>query len=352
MRPWYLLDYAMDCIALFDPSLPQGFTYKEDLLTEKLSCDGALLEFELNTSHPMTKNVNEASFILLPQTRNPLIFSVLETEEDGKGAKHVWCEPLFVSELGGHILRPVELKSARVKEAINHILSGSGWVLDKNEGRGIRDISFSEPLSALEALHTISQSFNLEIQFQIKMQGFKVIKRMVDLVKQRGRVHERPVEVYEEEMELKKRVDRKELVTALVGIGPQKEDGSYVTFQEYTPPIRAGIEKKEDWVADLSAKEKWGNGRHIFGVYRDEKAQNPVELYRNTVRELKRRANPRISYTLQASSFKNMGEEVSIGDTLFIRPGRERKTLRMRVNEKITSSTNPEKNSFTLEKIE
>ena len=280
----------------------------------------------------------------MPQTGNPLVFSVFETEEGGKGEKHVWCEPLFVSELGGHILRPTELKSVRMKEAINHILSGSGWVLDKNEGSGIRDISFSEPISALEALHAISQSFNLEIQFQIKMQRFQVIKRKVNLVKQGGQVHERLIEVDEEEMELKKRVDQKELVTALVGIGPQKEDGSYLTFQEYTPPpSRDGIEKMEDWVADLYAKEKWGNGKHLFGIYRDDKAQNPVELYRNTVRELKRRAKPHISYTLQASSFKKLREEVSIGDTLLIQPGRRRKALRMRVTEKTTSSTNPEK---------
>lgn len=350
MKTGYLLDHSMKCISVLDPSLPNGLCYEEDVLIEKLSFSSKSLEFKIPSCHPDARKITEGGYIFIPDKEHTELFTVLEVEENGSGYTHIWCEPIFISELGGRVVRPIELKSVTIEQAMNAVLSGSGWDIGINEGKGVRDFSFTEPITVLDAIHEISQSYKSELQLLVELKGFQIHKKRVNVYHQRGRMIRRPIDCGE--MELKKVVDRKDLVTALIGIGPQKEDGSFLTFRDYIPPLPTGIEKKEDWIGDSTSKETWGNGSHIFGVFRDDHAQNPVELYRNTVRELKKRSKPRISYTLQIPHLGELGREVMIGDTFYIRSKLEPDPIKMRVIESRKSSTKPDENSIIAEQIE
>ncbi len=119
--------------------------------------------------------------------------------------------------------------------------------------------------------------------------------------------------------------DSTKLITALIGIGKTDANGNALSFTNYTPDeIETGYEKKEDWVGSVEAVGRWGkNGRHIFGIFKDDKATNPAELYQNTFRELKKLSKPNVQYKADVLLLEKVSgyeaHKVRLGDTILIK---------------------------------
>ncbi|SFX83580.1 phage minor structural protein, N-terminal region, partial [Thermoactinomyces sp. DSM 45891] len=179
-------------------------------------------------------------------------------------------------------------------------------------------------------------------------------RKYVNVYRKRGQVTGKIFSYGRDLVEVKRTRDTKDLVTALIGIGKDEGDGSILTFQDYTPPDNFKYEKNEDWVGSIESLQRWRrNDKHIFGVYKDESATNPAELYQNTVKELDKRSRPKVTYQMSVLLLERLiGQQCRLGDEIIVKDHSftPELAIRGRVTEKKSSKTSvdPQQNQVIL----
>jgi phage minor structural protein len=356
----FVLDRNYQCLTVLDPTLPQGFFYFDDIHTEALEHGLLTLEFSVPANHPEASHLVAENYVVYPTLDNE--FQLLKMKKpitsitaDGQHIKRVFAENAAVSDLLGTIVRPTKLNSYTLEQAMEYVLAGSGWELGKAEYSGVKDFDFTDYITALDAVHQILDEFGAEIKFTVEFVGLTVVRKTIDVLLARGEKTLKPF-VYSIDLEgVEKHEDTDDLVTALIGVGPSRSDGSYLTFSSYTPPAEPGYEKVDDWVGSLDALQQWGNGgKHIFGVYKDDNAQNAVELYNRTLAKLKELSKPLYTYKVDVITLERItgyeahrvrvGDEIVIKDTTF----QPELILRARVIERRTSKRDPTQDQVIL----
>jgi phage minor structural protein len=182
-----------------------------------------------------------------------------------------------------------------------------------------------------------------------------VIRKKVNVLIQRGNNTQKIFEYGRDLLEVERVEDTNELITALIGIGKPNDQGIPLTFHDYNPPLQKEFEKKEDWIGNREARHRWGKkGQHIFGIYKDEQAQNPVELFNRTLQQIKRRSRPRVTYKMDVLVLEKhtdyQAHQVRLGDTVRVKDQTFHPELLIeaRVIERKRSKTNPSKDIIVL----
>ena len=98
----------------------------------------------------------------------------------------------------------------------------------------------------------LADLYNVEMDFRIIISGNKIVKRSVDFAEKIGTETRKEV-VLGKDLIGVKRKETSDIITALIGIGPEQENGTRVIVR----------------VVNDEALERWGrNGRHMWGIYR------------------------------------------------------------------------------------
>lgn len=357
----FILNEHERCVGIMDPTLPYSLPYWNDVHHLQLEHGYSTFECEIPADHEQSSLVAVEGFLLVPtfdeQFEKFQIKEIEEIHSDSGLVKRVFCETAAVSELITSIVRPAEYPSIPLTEAATKALVNTDWVLGRAESSLLKDVKFEDYLTSLEAIHQIADTFGMEVYFDCEFNGTQVVKKRVHFVEQRGARINKPF-IYGLDLgEVKRTEDSKELVTALIGVGKSDTNGNTLTFSGYQPPsVEAGFEKKDDWVGSLDALQRWGlpGGRHRFGVYQDDKAANPAELYENTLKELKKRCKPRLTYEVKVTVLERLtgyeahrvriGDQVLIKDTTF----QPELVLEARIMEMKRSRLDPAKDEVTL----
>ena len=128
-----------------------------------------------------------------------------------------------------------------------------------------------------------------------------------------------------------------------------------MTFINYQAPFDERFKKVNDYIADMEAFQKFGkNGKHMFGVFRDDSATNEVELYNNTKKKLEELSKPKLVYSCSVITLENLidyaHEKVRIGDTILVKDWSfsEPLILEARIMELRRSKTTPNRDSVIL----
>lgn len=361
MRNIYILNEQEAPVGILNPELPDGCPFFEDTLTEKLEHGYLTFEFEVPGNHPTASHLKAGGFIIYPNDNyNPYLLRIMETTEtnsSGEYRKKVYCENAAVSDLLGNIVRPAELKSYTLEQAVNYVLNGTGWTCGNVEFAGNKDIKFDDYVSSLEALHQVLDTFGAEITFTVEFDGLKIRRKTVSGVIEKGSKIMKPFVYGLDLTEVERVEDYTNLVTALIGVG--NADNSNITFMGYTPP-NLDTEKYEkpagaDWVGSLEALQRWGkNGKHIMGVFKDDKAQNAVELFNNTLKALDEYSKPRLTYKVGVVLLSELlgleAHKVQLGDTVIIKDTtfQPELILEARIIEVKRSITDKTKDEITL----
>ncbi len=174
-------------------------------------------------------------------------------------------------------------------------------------------ISFENYTNPYEYLKRIAREFELELNFRIVHNGLFVTNRPVDALVSVGDYTGREVTFGKDLQEIN-RLETGDIYTALVCLGPEREDGS----------------RLETFVEDLDALKRWGRPehapKHLVGVYEPQSEREDMTLtqlrqYGNT--ELNKRKNSVISYEVSFLDLEQLlgddAKKIRKGDTIRIK---------------------------------
>lgn len=249
---------------------------------------------------------------------------VIISDDDGRFVEFIINEPIKYHDENGHIMeiysqasyledlkkgkliRPGKTGNRTNIQHVNDTLFGTMWMKGKIQYAGTRDLeidNFTEPYSFSRRL---ASEFELELQFRIEIEGNKIIGRYMDMVERIGEWRGREVEFGKDLIGIRRR-ETGDIVTALLGIGPEREDGT----------------RLEVLVEDHESLQRWGRGQHIIAVYEPQSMDSDMsmeELTRYTRTELNKRIKALIEYETTIANLESVpgleNQEIRFGDTI------------------------------------
>lgn len=354
----FVLDKNLKMIGALDNRLPLGLPFSDDIHWERL--DGwKTFDFSIPANHANSDWVQADRFILYPNLdRRHELFRIMEVNEvnkEGKYIKQVSCEGVAIPELNVAIVRPAFLPSYTLDQAVSYVLTGTDWQVGDIEYAGTQDITFSDYITALEALNQVIATFNVELQFTVDFTGTQITAKKANVRIQRGTVTEKPFIYKRDIIEVTRTENTRNVVTALIGVGKGDQFGNTLTFSSLSPTVPAGFEKQSDWVGSLDAFSTYNiNGLHRFGVYKDTKAVDATTLWNNTLAQLQKLMASQFTYSTSVISLERLigyeAHKVRIGDTVRVIDETFNPALRLeaRVMELKRSKTDSTQDEVTL----
>ncbi|MBT2599080.1 MULTISPECIES: phage tail spike protein [unclassified Oceanobacillus] len=256
--------------------------------------------------------------IIIPDEDGTLVeFVIFEAAKykDTEGHKaQVYTNASYLELKKAAIIYPESFKGSPSQHT-GRALNNTGWKVGKIEGTGSRTIIVENHTNPYEILKRIAREFELELKFRIEHDGNKVTGRYVDLLERVGQWRGREVE-FGKDLDGIRRVEKQDVVTALLGIGPEMEDGSRI----------------EVLVEDEDALRRWGEVksegglRHLIEPYeiqseRTEMTEDEVRQYTRTA--LNKRIDTQVTYETTIIDLESVpgmeNKKIRFGDTIRIK---------------------------------
>ncbi|MEH7813424.1 phage tail spike protein [Bacillus toyonensis] len=265
--------------------------------------------------------------LVVKQTRDGTFVSyiITEVEQDTTG------RPKKIYALGEHtklkkatVIKPQTLQATTVNESTDFALLGTEWKRGITEFSGVRTIHIKDFTNPLDFLKQIASTFELEIRFRTEILGSIIVGRYVDLVKKVGRDNGKEFLLEKDVQGIRRIENSQDVVTALVGVGPSKENPAtgkeeFLTFED----INGG----QLYVSNNDALQRWSkDGKHLFDIYSpqtEDQDMTKERLKQLTEAELKKRIDSSTSYEVSAVALEKVfglsHESVRKGDTVRIK---------------------------------
>jgi phage minor structural protein len=238
-------------------------------------------------------------------------FIIVFAEQYRRNEKSVRSNASFTDLAKAKVIDPQVLQGATSTSATVFTLEGTEWTPGIIEYTGINTITIEDYTNPLALLKIIASTFGLEISYRLEINGNKVIGRYVDMRKQIAGFEGKEITFAKDLSGVKRKEDSLGIVTALLGIGPEKEDGTRLTIV---------VENKE-------ALQRWGRGgKHLIEPYEPQSSNQDMtlaELKTLTENELKKRIDSIVSYECEAVSIEHIKgfshEKIRVGQTVRIK---------------------------------
>nr|WP_026681899.1 phage tail spike protein [Priestia megaterium] len=304
----HILDHNTDKI------LGDSTTYYDENHVENLKREETLYFIEPPNSK-ITSFLNKKNRVVVP-VDNGFYREFIIEEVTGAEEKEVYCSASHIELKNFRPISPTVLNGATVNTSLDYILKDTGWKRGITDYRGTCNVVFDEYITPYDALLHISNLdiYDLELQFRIEVANGRVSSRYVDMVNKRGKWRGREIESKRDLISAKRTEITRDVVTALYGIGPEKEDGT----------------REVVIVEDDEARQVWGrkvNGviHHIWGIYIPPNSQEITKerLKELAEKELEKRINSVIQYEVQGIDIEQIfdiaEEKVELGDYIRIK---------------------------------
>ncbi|MED1302918.1 hypothetical protein BK704_21835 [[Bacillus thuringiensis] serovar konkukian] len=304
----------------------QAEDYLEDLRHWEIKNTVDILDFTILENSPYAPYLQQQNLILKEVRIGVIIpYVITEIEKDSAtGTLRVQASGEWILLDKEDYVIPRSFESLTAKEFMEIALNGTDWFLGNIEAPGTRSVVTTEFISPLQLLNMIAQLFdNYELNYRVQIQGAKVIRKYVDLVKKRGnKVVEKEITLGKDLQGIKRIENSENIITALIGFVPgQDKDGNdiLITFED--------INNGKPYIVDEDAFQRWNvNGKHRFGFYTPETEELEMtkeRLLTLTRMELKKRNKTFVSYEVDAVDISTIfgleHEAINEGDTVYIK---------------------------------
>ncbi|KSU88903.1 hypothetical protein AS180_05225 [Priestia veravalensis] len=208
-------------------------------------------------------------------------------------------------------IAPITLTGQTAATATSYVLVGTEWEPGVIEHAGVRKVVFDKHINPYLALQQLASEFGLELVFRVEISGNRIVRRVVDLVTRVGRFKGKEIVFGKDLLGLVRKEKSDEIVTALLCLGPEKEDGTRITTT----------------VEDEEARQRWGrNNQHLWDIYEPESSDQDMTVERlKSLGEtaLKKRINSVVEYEISQGDLESIPgyehEQVRFGDTVRIK---------------------------------
>lgn len=270
------------------------------------------LDFVVNATLSKSQLLTKRNRVLI-QDEDDLFreYIVIHVNQYSRTEKEVSCNASYTDLAKAKIIEPQTLQGATSSTATTLALMGTEWTPGMIVYNGIRTITIEEHTNPQDFLKKIASEFELELRYRVEVEGNQVVGRYVDLVEQVAGFEGKEVAFGKDLVGVKRIEDSLNIVTALLGIGPEKEDGTRMTVL----------------VEDAEALQRWGrNGQHLIESYEPESSDQDMteaRLRELTQNELKKRVDAIVSYECEAVSLEHVfgrsHEKIRVGQTIRIK---------------------------------
>src|SRR5690625_2460780 len=252
-------------ILIADPQTNQILDYitAKNIISDnhKKSLEDTLETFNFTTfaDKRFSEHLEKRNRIIIPDEDNNLVefvpFEIVKYR-DSEGHKiQVYSHASYLEIKKAGIINP-DTYEGTATQHLGRALNNTGWRLGTVESSGSRTIRFDNHTNPFAYIKRIARELDLEPKFRIEHDGAKITGRYVDLLERVGAWRNRTVE-FGKDLQGIRRVEKQDIYTALLGIGPEDENGNRI----------------EVLVEDEEALQRWGRVdehgelQHLIGTH-------------------------------------------------------------------------------------
>ncbi len=358
----HILDKYENVTGVLSDEAPFSCPFFDDVHTENIRLGTNSFEFSVPANHEMADKIKVEGSVIFPNIDGKLqmfkIKDIEETTDDSGYVKRITSEHIAISDLLTDVVRPTTFTVGSLDGAVNYILRDTeyklgDWFYSENQ-----EITFEKHVTVLEALYNIAETFQVEMQFEVKFVNGKITERLIHLNEKLGTVTNKLFTYSKDLIDVTRTENSEALVTALIGIGKGDSEGDAVTLEGYNPEyLPEGFYKKldEDFIYSEDALQSYGkNGKHKYGIYVSEDAEDKKTLAEETIKQLKARSVPSVKWEMSVALLEKVtgysADKVRVGDTINAKDITMKPTLMLeaRILEVKRSYTKPEDDAIVL----
>lgn len=273
-------------------------------------------DFELIGERKYDEHIVKGNRVIMPgehaqQLVEFTIDEVIDERERGKGFE-VFTYASYLDLSKEDAIEPFSF-TGTAQQHLGRALQNTEHEVGIVESNRNITISFENWTNPYEYIKRIAREFDLEIDFEIMHNGLKVTNRVVNLVDQIGAWRGREI-TFGKDLKSIRRKEGGDIYTALIGLGPEREDGT----------------RLQVLVEDYEALERWGrperDPQHLIGVYEPQSEREDMtlsQLRQYTQTELNKRINSVVSYEINFLDLEHIlgheNKKIRFGDTIRIK---------------------------------
>lgn len=254
--------------------------------------------------------------IFLDSRNEPREFIINRIEQDSTSKySFIECNASYLEDIAtGVPYPPQKLEKMTTTQALSDVLKDTGWkVSDSTEYNGTRTTSWTSYQSRFDVLKQLTTTYKMVIDFHIDLDSRKVKSRYVSLKEPKPLFKGKEIVRGKDLLGLKRTVDVSEVRTALVCLGPEKENGERIKLI----------------VQDDEAQKQFGlPTRYIWDIYEPEtEDENMTEQRLRTLgnTQLNKVKSAAVSYEVTSLDIKKaypheiirLGDKVRVKDREF-----------------------------------
>ncbi|MDA2738372.1 phage tail protein [Bacillus cereus group sp. Bc015] len=325
----FILNKNQETVGVASNSNPLSLPYFEDWHTENLEGINTY-EFKVPSDHADSGKLEvEGHVIVRNLDGEHLLFTIKEISEgndSGRRVKSIFCEETAISELLTDVQRPETFSSATLEVVVRSVIGNTlEYTLNDVPYTESQDVEFSDYMTVLEALRQVVNQFGMEMYFTVQLQGTKIVKKFINIVKERGQKTGVRFDYSYDLRGVGRTEDSSQVITALIGVGKGDNSQTRINLTSVSAFNDGDIYKESgaDWIGSEVALQRFGrNGRHRFGFFVDDKSESDNELKNRTIKELKKRSVPAVNYSCSITTLERLtgysAKKIRIGDTIVV----------------------------------
>ncbi|MCE4971268.1 hypothetical protein KJB49_08075 [Staphylococcus chromogenes] len=250
--------------------------------------------------------------IFLDSRNEPREFIINRIEQDSTSKYSlIECNASYLEDIATAVpYPPQKFEKFTTTQALSDVLKDTGWkVSDDTEYNGTRTTSWTSYQSRFDVLKQLTTTYKMVIDFHIDLDSRKVKSRYVSLKEPKPLFKGKEIVRGKDLLGLKRTVDVSEVRTALVCLGPEKENGERIKLI----------------VQDDEAQKQFGlPTRYIWDIYEPESEdENMTEQRLRTLgtTQLNKVKSAAVSYEVTSLDIKKAypHEIIRLGDIVRVK---------------------------------
>ena len=229
-------------------------------------------------------------------------FIIIHITDNFDGTTEIECNASYLEDLKtAKPIKPGKFEAHTTTQALLKTLADTGWeVSDDTEYGGNRTTSWTSHTNPFDLIYMLCTTYDMVPSFYIELGAHTVEHRYVSITKPKNLFKGKEITKGKDLTGMTRTIDLSEVKTALLAVGPEKEDGSRI----------------ETVVVDDEAQEIFElPNRYIWDVYKPESEDENMTLERLTTlakTELNKRNQAAISYEVSSTDIHKYYNDVTV----------------------------------------
>lgn len=271
-------------------------------------------DFTTFADKPFSSHLSKRKRIIIPDEDNRFVELIIHETFKYRSPEglisEVYTTASYLELKKAKVISPTSL-TGTVENHVQFAVSGTEYQVGNIAYAGAKEIVIETHTNPFILLKRIANTFGLELAFRIESDGNRVTDRYVDMVERVGGWNGREVTFGKDLIEVKRREKTANIVTALLGLGPERGDGT----------------RLEVLVEDKEALARWGrDGKHLIEPYEPQSTDPDMtedRLTALTENELNKRVNEIVEYESTIADLEHVpgleNQKIRFGDTIKIK---------------------------------